>query len=104
MESDWHGALHFGPGDLWQVLGVQDEQVARPLGARGHHDGQKHTCTQQDATRSRFLLLAMSPLCVDLAACNSNIYFLEQESGRKNSQPKKYIKQSPSEKQNKKIQ
>lgn len=41
VEGDWNGALHLGPGDLGQVLGVEDEEVARPLGARSHHDGQQ---------------------------------------------------------------
>ena len=44
MERDGHGAIHLGPGDLRQVPGVQDEHVSRPLGARGHHDGQEHPC------------------------------------------------------------
>lgn len=41
VERDWNGALHLGPGDLGQVLGVEDEEVSRPLGAGGHHDGQQ---------------------------------------------------------------
>lgn len=44
MESDRHGAIHFCPGDLRHVLGVEDEEVSRPLGARRHHDGQQHSC------------------------------------------------------------
>lgn len=41
MEGDRNGALHLRPGDLGQVLGVEDEEVSWPLGARSHHDGQQ---------------------------------------------------------------
>lgn len=41
VEGDWNGALHLGPGDLGQVLGVEDEEVSRSLGAGSHHDGQQ---------------------------------------------------------------
>lgn len=43
VEGDWNGALHLGPGDLGQVLGVEDEEVSRPLGAGSHHDGQQNS-------------------------------------------------------------
>ena len=64
MERDRHGALHLGPGDLRQVPGIQDEHVARPLGARGHHDGEEHPCGRPRAT-SR-VLVTVRPLCEDL--------------------------------------
>lgn len=43
VESDRNGALHLGPGDLGQVLGVEDEEVSWPLGAGSHHDGQQYS-------------------------------------------------------------
>lgn len=41
VEGDGNSALHFCPGDLGQVLGVQDEEVSWSLGAGSHHDGQQ---------------------------------------------------------------
>ena len=64
MEGDGHGALNLGPGDLWQVLGVQNEQVTRPLGAGGHHDGKKHTCKRRQAG-SYFIMSFYHELCED---------------------------------------
>ena len=69
MERDGHGALHLGPGDLRQVPGVQDEHVAGPLGARGHHDGEEHPCGPPQATSNKQqatrVLVTVGPLCED---------------------------------------
>lgn len=43
MKGDGHAALHLRPGDLRQVLGVEDEEVSWSLGAGSHHNGQQHT-------------------------------------------------------------
>lgn len=42
MKGDGNGALHFRPGDLRQILGVEDEEVSWSLGAGSHHNGQQH--------------------------------------------------------------
>ena len=44
VKGDGDVALHVRPGDLWQILGVEDEEIRRPLGAGSRHDGQQHTC------------------------------------------------------------
>lgn len=44
VEGDGRHDVHLGPGDLRQVLSVQDQAVCRSLCSRTHHDGQQHTC------------------------------------------------------------
>lgn len=53
VEGDGRYDVHLGPGDLRQVLGVEDQAVRRSLSSRTHHDGQQHTCT----TFSQVILL-----------------------------------------------
>lgn len=48
MKGDRNAALHFCSGDLWQVLGIEDEEVPWSLGAWSHHDGQQHSCRTQN--------------------------------------------------------
>lgn len=43
MESDWYSAIHLCPGDLRQVLGIEDQEVPWSLGARCSNDGQQDT-------------------------------------------------------------
>lgn len=43
MKGDGNVALHFCSGDLGQILGIEDEEVSLPLGARNHHNGQQHS-------------------------------------------------------------
>lgn len=43
MKGDGHAALHFRPGDLRQILGIEDEEVPWSLGAGGHHYGEQHS-------------------------------------------------------------
>lgn len=42
MEGNRNGALHFCSGDLRQILGIEDEEVSWPLGARSRHNGQQY--------------------------------------------------------------
>lgn len=44
MKGDRDGALHFSPGDLRQILGIEDEEISGPLGTGSRHDGEQHTC------------------------------------------------------------
>lgn len=42
VKGDGNRALHLCSGDLRQVLGIEDEEVSWPLGARGRHNSQQH--------------------------------------------------------------
>lgn len=44
VEGDGNAAVHLCPGDLRQILGVEDEEICWSLGAGSRHDGQQHTC------------------------------------------------------------
>lgn len=44
VKGDRDGALHFCPGDLGQILGVEDEEISWSLGTRSRYNGEQDSC------------------------------------------------------------
>ena len=64
MKGDRHGALHFCPGDLRQILGIEDEEVSWSLGAGSHHNGQQHSWGHSTRLISITLSVGLYVLCL----------------------------------------
>lgn len=61
VKGDRDGALHFCPGDLRQILGIEDEEISWSLGTRRRHNGEQDSCgnsRQQTALQHPWLSMS----------------------------------------------